>query len=78
VEICFSEVRICVCLWENRGTKKYILSLNLELVKVAGYDLSHPYDGPWNSHLLFKRLAVDTEADMSTIQYLPLSSELHS
>lgn len=32
-----SEIHICVFLWENGGTKKYILTLSLEGVSIAGY-----------------------------------------
>jgi hypothetical protein len=39
--------------------EKYVLSL--ELVKVGGYDFPHPYDGPWNSHLISKWTSIDTE-----------------
>jgi hypothetical protein len=39
VEMCFSEIRICMCLWESRGAKN-VLSLILELfvgLDVGGY-----------------------------------------
>jgi hypothetical protein len=45
--MCFSEIYIYVCLWENGGTKAF-LSFSLELVKVGGYDFPHPRDGPRN------------------------------
>jgi hypothetical protein len=50
VETYSSEIHVCMCLWENRGTKR-IPKLELGISKVFGCDFSHPYDGPQNSHL---------------------------
>jgi hypothetical protein len=44
--MCFCEIHVCVRLWENRGMKKYILRLNVELLIVFGYDCPHPRDVP--------------------------------
>jgi hypothetical protein len=63
--MCFNEIHICLCLWENRGTKKFIRSLSLELVNVGGFDIPLPCDGLWNSRLFLKQLLVDTEFDMA-------------
>jgi hypothetical protein len=67
VKMCLNEIYICVCLWENRGMKKFILSLSLELVKVGSYHFPCPCDGPQNSYLFFKQPLVDTEFDKPVV-----------
>ncbi len=46
-----NEIHVCVCLWEIGGMKIY-LGLSLDFVKVCGYDLTNPNDGPCNSNFL--------------------------
>jgi hypothetical protein len=45
----------------------FFVSLNLELVKVGGYDFPTHVMAPGND--LFKRLLPDTEFDMAAILY---------
>jgi hypothetical protein len=33
-----NESHICLCLWENRGTNKYIPGLSIKLAKISGCD----------------------------------------
>jgi hypothetical protein len=58
VEMCFNESHICLCLWENRGTNKYIPGLSMELAKVGSFDCPHQCDDPkgytFNNFLSFK------------------------
>jgi hypothetical protein len=60
--MCFSEIHICVCLWETGGTKNF----SLEFVKVGGYDFSHPCDGPLDGHLFPKLLLADSDKERSS------------
>jgi hypothetical protein len=48
VEMCSSENHIYVCLRIDKE-RKYVLSLNLELVKIGGYNVPNPCDGTHNS-----------------------------
>jgi hypothetical protein len=69
LEMCFNEINICVCLWENRGTKIYPkLKLGISSLKVGGYDFLHPCDGPWNSHLFLKQPSLGIKSDMPGLQ----------
>jgi hypothetical protein len=64
-KMCFNETHFCVCLWEN------VFSVSLELVKVGGYDFSHPCDPPPppQSHLFFKRPLVDIVFDIPVSRF---------
>jgi hypothetical protein len=54
MEMCLNEIHICVLVRKQRN-EKYILSLNLELVNVGGYDF------PTHVMASFKKPLVDTE-----------------
>jgi hypothetical protein len=37
VELRIDKIRKCVCLWENKETKKSILNISLELIRADNY-----------------------------------------
>jgi hypothetical protein len=65
--MCFTEIHVCVCLWGENRKESCILSLNLKLIKVGGYDFPTYVMAP-GSFLFFKRPFVDTECDMPCVK----------
>jgi hypothetical protein len=66
--MCFNEIHIRMCMWENTEAKNNIFSLSLELVKSGGYGFLSLCDGP-RLVICFKRSLVHTEFDVSALEY---------
>jgi hypothetical protein len=73
---------LCAC--KKIDERKVISSLSLELVKVGGYDFTHPCDGPRKSRRFFKWSLVDIELDMPDVHprkqkmaafYMPMAGQ---
>lgn len=55
--------------FDDNVKKSWNVSFPTSIIKEDGYDFSHPYDCPRNSHLFFKLPLADTEFDIPVVLY---------